>query len=157
KRAEDLEPLVEAILNGKRLPLSEIARIGRALIIASSGHRLIAADYTGIESVTCAWIAGEEWKVEQWAKFLLTRAKEDDPYLQNGKLMGVLENPRGVGKQSDLAFNFAGGVPAWRKMAPLDTTPDEVVEERKQQWRKLHPNIVKLWSKLERAAIGAIL
>lgn len=45
-------------------PLDIIASVLRGLLIAAPGHELICSDYTGIENVVGAELAGEEWVLE---------------------------------------------------------------------------------------------
>src|SRR5215471_14327117 len=62
---------------------------------------------------------------------------------------------RGVGKVCDLAFGYMGGLNAWRKFEP-DRFTDAEVEKFKTDWRATHPNIVKFWYAVDRAAWTAV-
>jgi hypothetical protein len=135
-----------------------IGDISRAIIAASPGHRFIAADLSGIESRLTAWIAGQQSKVNQWAKFDLTKNPEDEPYRRIGLDCFKLpeESARDVGKIGDLAFGYAGGVGAWRKLASNDTRTDEEIKQLQQSWREAHPNVVQFWKSLDRSAVRAV-
>lgn len=140
-------------------PMSVIGDITRGLICAQPGHRLIAADFSGVESRITAWLSGQDSKLEQWAKFDRTQDPRDEPYFINGhKIFGLPEaEARAPGKTGDLAFGFMGGHGAWLRLAPEgDTSTKEDIEKRKQAWRDAHQSTVRLWYMLDKAAITAV-
>jgi hypothetical protein len=62
---------------------------------------------------------------------------------------------RGIGKTADLAFQYQGGIGAWRRLAPSDDqTPDEKVYGYRRAWVRRHPNIEKFWATSVRQASG---
>jgi DNA polymerase bacteriophage-type len=140
-------------------PLAVVGTVVRALITAAPGCRLVAADFSGIESRIAAWLSDETWKTEAWRKFDRTKDPNDEPYLIIGRMLGVPEEKaRPIGKVADLAFGFMGGLPGWRKFAAmygLEEKSDEEIRALQQAWRKAHPNIARLWGQLNRAAIQA--
>jgi DNA polymerase len=139
-------------------PMSVVGDITRALICARPGHRLIAADFSGVESRITAWVSGQQSKLDQWAKFDRTQAPEDEPYFILGSKFGLpREQARVVGKTADLAFGYMGAVGAWRKLAPPDDASTETeIRQRQQAWRNAHPETVRFWRALERAVIKAV-
>jgi len=163
---EDMGAAIEAVNTGNLehlrqrylQPMSVVGDITRALISAAPGHRLIAADFSGIESRLTAWIAGQQDKLDRWAKFDRTGDPNDEPYYILGKTLGVApEQARTIGKTADLAFGYMGGVGAWKKLAPDDdTSTDAEIKQRQKAWQRAHPNIVKFWGRLNRAAIQAV-
>ena len=64
---EDLGAAIELVASGDLAhlrqhypqPMSVVGDITRALICAAPGHRLIAADFSGIESRVTAWVSGQ--------------------------------------------------------------------------------------------------
>ena len=92
----DLAEAIEAISTGDYDkmrgrydgPLRVVGEAARAAICAARGHRFIAADFSGIESRVLAYLADEQSKLDLWAKFDQTGAKEDEPYLVLGKQFG---------------------------------------------------------------------
>jgi hypothetical protein len=94
-------------------PMSVIGDITRALICAAPGHRLIAADFSGIESRVTAWISGQQSKLDQWAKFDCTGDPDDEPYFIIGrKTFGLpQEIARATGKTADLSAIWADREP----------------------------------------------
>jgi DNA polymerase len=168
KRPEtgDMAGAIEAVATGdiKVLrqrypqPVSVVGDITRALVSAAPGHRFIAADLSGIESRVTAWLSGQRSKLEQWSTFDHTQAPEDEPYYRIGKTLGLpSEQARSVGKTADLAFGYMGGKGAWKKLAgEHDTSTDEEIKARQQGWRNAHPETVRFWHALNRAAVTAI-
>jgi hypothetical protein len=138
-------------------PLSAVGDLSRATLCAAPGHRFIAADFSGIESRVTAWASGQQSKLDQWAKFDLTQAPEDEPYFILGRKCKVSEDKtRDVGKTVDLASGFMGSVPAYRRIAPDDNSTDEQIIQRRNMWRRSHPRTVAFWYDLDRAAIKAV-
>jgi DNA polymerase len=154
-QTKDLDALVDKIIGGEDCSLSEIGDLGRALICAAPGHRLIAADFSGVESRLTAWVSGQLDKVAAWAKFDCTSDPKDEPYYLNGVAMEFSENVRGSGKTCDLAFGYMGGVGAWKKLSADDGLSDAEIKKRQRRWRELHPDIVHTWYALDRAAQAA--
>jgi hypothetical protein len=137
-------------------PLSVVGDLTRAAICAAPGHRLIAADFSGVESRVTAWLAGEQSKIRLWTKFDETGAAEDEPYYVLGKQFGFAEDcARAKGKTADLAFGYNGGEGAYRKFAGDEASAEEI-DRLKRAWRDAHPNVVKLWARLDRLAQRAV-
>jgi DNA polymerase bacteriophage-type len=163
---EDMGAAIEAVSTGSLehlrqcypQPMSVVGDITRALISAAPGHRLIAADFSGIESRLTAWISGQQDKLDRWTKFDRTSDPHDEPYYVLGRTLGIApERARTIGKTADLAFGYMGGVGAWKKLAPDDdTSADAEIKQRQKAWQRAHPNTVKFWGRLNRAAIQAV-
>jgi DNA polymerase bacteriophage-type len=159
KRPEtkDLGAAIEAISNAEPRPLSVVGDISRAIVCAAPGHRLIAADFSGVESRLTAWISGQQSKLDAWITFDRTKNQKDEPYYLVGLQMGVPEDQaRTIGKIADLAFGYMGGLGAWRALAPADTSSDNEIKQKQRQWRALHTDTVKCWYALDRSAKAAI-
>jgi DNA polymerase len=140
-------------------PLSAVGDLARAMICAAPGHRLIAADFSGIESRVTAWISGQQSKLDQWAKFDRTQNPEDEPYFVTGtRIFGLRpEIAREPGKTGDLAFGYMGGPGAWKKLAPPgDASTEAEIKQRQRAWRNAHPQTVRFWGAINRAAIQAV-
>jgi DNA polymerase len=140
-------------------PISIVGDTSRALLRAAPGHRLIAADFSGIESRVTAWLSGQQSKLDQWAKFDQTGKEEDEPYYIIGlKTFGMpVTHARTGGKTGDLAFGFMGSIPAWKKFAPPgDKTTDPEIICLRDAWRKAHPQTTRFWKSLEVRALLAV-
>jgi DNA polymerase len=168
---DDLDAAIAAVATGnyehvKSLypkPLAVVGDCSRAMICAAPEHVLIGADCSSIESRVLAWAAGESWKLDSYRRFDATHDPRDEPYCITackifGKLNGTYtkDDPeRNVGKTCDLAFGYAGGLGAWRKFEPDRFTDDEV-KAFIRGWRQAHPEIKRLWDRLDRAAWTAV-
>src|SRR5262249_41875878 len=90
-------------------------------------------------------------------RFDATGDPQDEPYYILGKRLGQPEEAaRAIGKTADLAFGYMGSVGAWQKLAPGDTSSEEQIQRYKQGWRDEHPETVRFWRALDRAAVRAI-
>jgi RecA-family ATPase len=138
-------------------PMSVIGDLGRAIVCAAPGHRFLAADFSGVESRITAWLAGEQRKVAQWARFDATGNPKEEPYYLLGiKLGQPEEEARAKGKVCDLAFGYMGSVGAYRALDHKTTLTDEEIQKLKYRWRDEHPQIVKFWKMLTRASVRAM-
>jgi DNA polymerase len=163
---EDMGAAIEAVGTGSLehlkqrypQPMSVVGDITRALICAAPGHRLICADFSGVESRITAWLSSQQSKLDQWAKFDRTGDPKDEPYFILGKQVGQPDDTaRTIGKTADLAFGYMGGPGAWEKLAPNDDASTEAeIKQRQRAWRRAHPMTVRFWGAINRAAIQAV-
>src|SRR5215472_6743336 len=58
-----------------------VGEISRGMIVAAPGHRLLIGDFTGIESIVLAGVAGQQSKIDQWKKFIASGDLNDHPYM----------------------------------------------------------------------------
>src|SRR5262249_50821078 len=124
-------------------------------IKAPPGFRFIAADFSGIESRVLSWLAGEQWKVDQWAKFDRTGDPKDEPYYILGKKFGFDDDKaRKPGKGCELAFGYGGRENSYRNFCGYEASSEEV-ERLNAAYCEAHPATVKFWYALEKAAIKA--
>jgi DNA polymerase len=168
---EDLDAAIAAVSTGDYQhihklyprPLAVVGDCIRSTICAAPGHTLIGADFSSIESRVLAWIAGEEWKLDSYRRFDATRDPRDEPYCITAcKIFRVPDGSfdknspeRAVGKTCDLAFGYMGGLGAWRKFEP-DRFTDAEVKQFQAEWRAAHPQIKRLWYRVDRAAWQAV-
>lgn len=93
-------------------PLHLISDAVRGFIMAAPGHDLVQADYSNIEGVVVAWLAGETWKLEAFREVFADPNNVPDLYRRTAA--GILGLPReevtkkhwarqGVGKPAELA------------------------------------------------------
>jgi CHC2 zinc finger/Toprim domain len=164
---KDMAAAIEAVATGDlnhlrsrfAEPMSVLGDIGRALVSAPAGRKLIIADFSGIESRMTAWVSGQQSKVDQWANYDRTGNPEDEPYFITGhKIFGLpKEQAREPGKTGDLAFGYMGGIGAWLKLAPKgDNSTEFEIKQRQRRWRRAHKQTESFWSKINRAAIMAM-
>lgn len=129
----------------------------RGLIVAGPGKKLVVSDLSAIEGRVIAWLAGEKWKLEAYGRgedlYVLAYAKAF--HLSPTSVTG---DQRQIGKVMELALGFQGSKGAFIMMASgygLEL-PEKQIFPLVQAWRQSNPNIVKLWYKVEEAAIAAV-
>lgn len=147
-------------------PIWCVSNTLRGMIKAPKGKKIVAADYNNIEGVVLAWLAGETDKLHAFREFFAGRGPDlylvaasgiyDIPIGQMSKKTHPAE--RQIGKVSELACGYGGGVGAFQTMASTYgvVVPDDQADEIKKAWRETNPNIVKFWRDVEDAAIRAI-
>jgi DNA polymerase len=170
-KVDDIEAAITAVKTGdyehvrKLYPqaLSLLGDLGRSLIVAAPGHKLIGADFSAIESRVLAWVGGEQWKLDAYSRYDATQDPRDEPYcILACRMLHVPDGTftpdspeRKIGKTADLACGYMGGASAIEKFAP--GVFDEAQREQiKTEWRAAHPNIKRFWYDLDRAAWTAV-
>lgn len=107
-------------------PLHLLSDAIRGFIWAAPGHDLVQADYSGIEGAVIAWSSNEDWKVAEMHAIIADPANRPDMYRQTAA--GIMNTTtdvitkkhplrQSVGKVSELALGFGGGVPAFYSMS----------------------------------------
>jgi DNA polymerase len=143
-------------------PLSVVGDLSRNMITAAPGHVLVGADFSAIESRVLAWLADEDWKIQNYRNFDDSGDPACEPYcVTASRILGRTVTPddsagRQIGKTADLALGYGGGLGAWRRFATNDARGDVEIKNTIDTWRKTHPKIVEFWYALERAAHRAI-
>lgn len=153
-RAGDLEDF-ELEYDNVTQTLSELIRTS---FIASEGRTLHVCDFSAIEARVVAWLAGEKWVLDvfrQGGDIYCATASQmfGVPVEKHGKNAEL----RQKGKIAVLALGYGGGVAALEAMGGSLLGLTEV-EERDivYKWRDANPRIVRLWAKLEEAAMTAL-
>jgi DNA polymerase len=141
-------------------PLHLVSDAIRGFIWSAPGHDLVQADYSGIEGAVIAWLADEDWKLAEMHR-IITDPSVPDLYRQTAA--GIMNTTtdvvtkkhplrQSVGKTSELALGFQGGVSAFYTMArgygvDLDALYAPVWEvaddERKAKAVKRYENALK--------------
>lgn len=141
---------------------STLSELVRTALIPEPGHTFIVCDYSAIEARVLAWIAGEEWALEEF------RGK-GQIYEATGAMMfhvpketiakgGCNHHRRQAAKTAVLACGYGGGKNALLAFgADKMGMSDEDMIETVDLWRKANPNAVRLWKDLERAAIRCVV
>jgi DNA polymerase len=144
-------------------PLALLGDISRAALCAAPGFELKSGDFSAIESVVLAWLAGEHWKLEAYATFQRTGDTQLEPYkiiarrmLHKPEDAEISPAERQLGKGGELASGFGGSVGAWRRIVPDDARCDDEIKAIISQWRTAHPATTKFWKDLARAVRVAI-
>jgi DNA polymerase len=151
-------------------PLDIVASVLRGLLIAAPGYELICSDYSAIEGVVAAAIAGEEWRLEVFrthgmiyeASAAAIAKIPFDEFVKhrvdtggvadyvNGKLMGITggkHHPlrKKLGKFAELGSGFGGWIGAWVNFGADEFLSELEIKDGLLAWRAASPNIVETW------------
>jgi DNA polymerase len=161
-------------------PLTVLSRCMRSFFVAPEGKKWISGDWSNVEGRGQAWFAGEQWKMDA---FVAADEKRGPGLyeLAYSRMFHVpvesVKNPseeRQIGKVSELAFGYQGGLGSFRTMAKaypdmrVQEMSDEQINGYKDSWRDAHPAIAGVrnehgyrrggvWYGIQSAAISAIM
>lgn len=160
--SENLELLEIA----ERHPLTALSSKLRSVLAAAPGHDLIAADFSSVEACVCAWLAGQQDKVD----FLHGYFHEMGKYRRGSRLTkpqdlyefaaeSIGSDSRQLGKVAELALQYGMGDPKFAATATDWGVPLELklAARIKRAWRGTNVMIVRFWKELEQAAHAAVL
>ena len=135
-----------------------LSQLIRTAFVAKPGHTFLVTDYSAIEARVIAYLAGEQWRMDVFAK-------GGDIYCSSASQMfkvpvekhGINGHLRQKGKVAELACGYGGGVAALKafgaeKMGLTETEMQDIVT----QWRLASPTIPRLWRRVEDAAKTAL-
>lgn len=133
-----------------------LSQLIRTAFIPKKGYQFIVADFSAIEARVIAWLAGETWRMEAFAR-------EEDIYCASAsRIFGVPvvkhgENGhlRQKGKVAELACGYGGSVGAMKAMGGSNMS-DAELKQIVTDWREASPHIVQLWRDVEAAAMKAV-
>ena len=131
-------------------PIDTISQVIRTALIPADGHRFIVADFSAIEARVIAWVSGEKWRQEAFAK-------GEDIYCASASQMfhcnvvkhGENGHLRQKGKIAELALGYGGGVGALKAMDTSHSIDESEMQDIVDKWRQASPSIPKLWQNLE--------
>ena len=135
-----------------------LSQLIRTAFVPRTGTRLIVSDFSAIEARVIAWLAGEQWRQDVFAK-------GGDIYCASASQMfkvpvekhGVNGHLRQKGKIAELALGYGGSVGALKAMGALDMGLDEdELPPLVDAWRQANPHIVKFWWDVDKAAMEAV-
>ena len=134
--------------------LETVANCLRSLIIAPEGYDLISADYTAIQAVVTAALAGEDWRLEVFHTHgkiyeMCAASITGRPfqfYLDYKKQTGKHhEDRQPYGKIPELSAGFGSWIHGWKKFGAGDFMNDYEIKQAILKWRAASPMIVELW------------
>ena len=138
-----------------------LSQLVRTAFIPSDGNKLVVADFSAIEARVVAWLAGETWVNEVFAThgkiYEATASNMFHVPFEKIKKGNPEYELRQKGKVATLALGYQGGVGALIAMnavkmgIPEDELPDIV-----NRWRRANPNIVGLWSAVDKALLNVM-
>ena len=147
--------MIEMLYDNPSEVLSELIRTA---FIPYSGGKFIVSDFSAIEARVIAWLAGEKWRLDAFAR------GEDIYCASASKMFGVPvvkggENGdlRQKGKQAELACGYQGSVGALKAMGAIEMgLTEEELKPLVDAWRSANPKIVQLWYAVDKAVIECI-
>ena len=157
KYLEGDEDFVEAIKCGVAdliydNPMEVTSAALRGALVAPPGKKLVVADLNAIEGRVAAWVAGEQWKLDAYARgddlYVLAYAQSFHKRPED-----VTKAERQIGKVEELALGFGGAAGAFGTMAAMYGVelPDDEVRAVVKAWRAANSFIVSFWWELEDA------
>ena len=148
---EQLELLFDSVPN----TLSELIRTA---FVPRDECRFIVADFSAIEARVLAWLAGEEWVLDEFrGKGKIYEATASRMFhIQQETIVKGHPNYeyRQKGKQAVLSCGYGGGVGALKAMGAK--MPEEEMQPLVDSWRAANPHIVQFWYALGNAASEVI-
>jgi DNA polymerase len=135
-----------------------LSQLIRTAFVPRSGAKFIVSDFSAIEARVIAWLAGEQWRQNVFAK-------GGDIYCASASQMfkvpvekhGINSHLRQKGKIAELALGYGGSMGALKAMGALDMGLDEDdLPPLVDAWRKSNPRIVKFWWDVDKAAMEAV-
>ena len=135
-----------------------LSELIRTAFIPKDGCRFIVADFSAIEARVLAWLAGEEWVLDEFrgkGKIYEATASRMFHVPQETIVKGHPNYEyRQKGKQAVLSCGYGGGVGALKAMGAK--MPEEEMQPLVDSWRAANPHIVQFWYALGNAASEAI-
>ena len=135
-----------------------LSQLIRTAFVLQDGRKFIVADFSAIEARVLAWLAGERWVSEVFAK-------GGDIYCETAARMfqcrvekhGENAELRQKGKQATLSCGYGGSVGALKAMGALEAgMTEEELQSLVDSWRAANPNIVRFWWDVDRAVKDCI-
>ena len=139
-------------------PLKIVQACMRGFFVAAPGHELISADYSAIEAVVLACLAGEDWRIKIFetdtniylASMSQTTGIPVEEYLEYAQKNKAHHPDRQKGKVKELALGYGGWVNAMLQFGAADYyASDREIERDVRAWRQTNQQIVKFWYKAE--------
>lgn len=154
--------LVEMLFGDALLTLAGCLR---GMFTAGPGRRLISSDYTAIEAVVLACLAGEQWRIDlfdQGGKIYemsgaLVLGLNYDDMIAYKKETGQNHPGRQVGKVAELALGYQGWIGAWKQFDDSGAMSDDEIKKVVLAWRDKSPAIVEFWGGQSRRGPGGLV
>ncbi|MGI6256628.1 MAG: DNA polymerase [Anaerovoracaceae bacterium] len=125
-----------------------LSQLVRTAFVPRDGYKFVVADFSAIEARVLAWLAGESWRIEVFAK------PKADIYCESASAMfhvpvekhGVNSHLRQRGKVAELALGYGGSIGALKAMGAIEMgMEEEELRPLVDSWRTANSQIVQLW------------
>ena len=145
-------------------PAKLIAGCLRSMLVPAPGFEYISSDYSAIEAVVMACMAGEQWIIDVFFGDgkLYERTAEKisgvsvEEILEHKEATGAHHPMRKIGKVGSLASQFAGGLGAWLNLGAGKFMSNQEIRAAVKAWRAGAPNVKHYWYAIEDAALNAV-
>lgn len=150
--------ILEVLFNSVPEVLSELIRTA---FIPSDNSRFIVSDFSAIEARVIAWLAGEKWVIDTFKSsgkiYEMTASRMFGVPIEKISKGNPEYELRQKGKVATLACGYQGSSGALIAMGAVKMgLKEEELPSIVAAWRKSNSNIVRLWKKIESAAIKAV-
>jgi DNA polymerase len=135
-------------------PLTAVGGCMRGLFTAAPGHRLVCSDYSAIEAVVLAELAGETWRQEVFRShgkiYEMSAARTSgvpfEEILAHRERTEQHHPLRKTGKVQELALGYGGWIQALRDFGgDAFFASEEDMKQAILRWRSDSPAIVAFW------------
>jgi len=125
----------------------------RGLFVAAPGHDLICSDFSAIEAVVLACLAGEDWRIKVFkdhGKIYEASASKAtgialSEILAHKERTGKHHPMRKLGKTRELANGYGGWIGANKNFGADKFMTEDQIKADVIKWRDESPNIVEFW------------
>ena len=126
----------------------------RGLFTAAPGKDLVSSDFSAIEAVVLAELAGEQWRIDVFKThgkiYEMSAAKISgvpfEEIIDYKKRTGEHHPLRKkLGKVAELASGYSGWIGAWKNFGADKFMNDEEIKQAILAWRDASPMVVELW------------
>lgn len=135
-------------------PIEAVSGCLRGLFIAGPGQVLISSDYSAIEAVVLAMLAGEEWRIEvfkthgmiyEMSASKITGVPFEDFVKYKNETGQHHPHRKTIGKVAELASGYQGWIGAWMQFGAGKFFTEPEIKNAILAWRKASPKIVEFW------------
>lgn len=134
------------LIQPQNIPPGEVNGVDlRSMLVASPGHRLMIGDYGQIEARILCWLAGEEYRPNEYEQMASA--------IFGVPVERVTKDQRFVGKVATLLLGFGGGAKKFAESAGVEF---ELAQRAVNTYRSRKPGIPGFWRAAETAAKKAI-
>lgn len=157
---DQIEPTIQAVLDGAPQSLATISSLLRSMLIAAPGCEFVCADFTGIELRVLAWVAGQHDLVEK------LRRGEKLYHQMGSTIFGcapteiIKPSPEyTVAKNTVLGCGFGMGHKKFRSQLKEKEgieVSEELATRAVDAYRSDYPAIPQFWHDINAAALSAV-
>jgi|VirMetMinimDraft_7_1064189.scaffolds.fasta_scaffold02121_5 DNA polymerase len=131
-----------------------IAASMRGMVTCAFGKELLCSDYSAIEAVVLAVLAGEQWRIDVFnthgkiyemcaAKITGVPFEEMMQYKEETGNSHPHRKP--FGKVPELASGYQGWIGAWKQFGADEYMDEDTIKKSILKWREESPAIVEMW------------